>query len=292
MNEPRLEPGVRRGHVLVIQVGSLCVCDGRNLNILRHCQTVYIDGTFRVCPRPYTQLLVIVGNFHGYGLPLVHALIGQRTVGHYRQVLQAVCRRTRELTHHRWRPTLVVTDFEIGLQNAVQTEIPTADVRGCYFHFSQALWRKIQEIGLSNAYINNDRVKALVRKVMALGYLPLPLVRLNYNLLLQERGTRRQMRRTPALQEFLQCVSLTYVDRGATFNIPSWNVFKRGMEQRTNNIVESIHRAFSGAVQVRHHMFWNFLRHLKDQQAITEQRITAARNGNAPPPRNRKWRDL
>ncbi|KAH3832105.1 hypothetical protein DPMN_105382 [Dreissena polymorpha] len=35
------------------------------------------------------------------------------------------------------------------------------DIKGCAFHFGQALWRKCQEIGLSTAYESRDREAVL-----------------------------------------------------------------------------------------------------------------------------------
>ncbi|KAL8592621.1 hypothetical protein ACOMHN_026551 [Nucella lapillus] len=45
-------------------------------------------------------------------------------------------------------------------------------------------------------------------------------------------------------------------------------------------------------VSVRHPSLWTYIWHLKDQQARAEQQMTAAANGEAPPSRRRKWRQL
>ena len=54
----------------------------------------------------------------------------------------------------------------------------------------------------------------------------------------------------------------------------------------------AFHRAFNDAVQIRHPPLWSFLRHLKDHQTVTEETVTRARRGEAPPRRRRKWRLL
>ncbi len=46
------------------------------------------------------------------------------------------------------------------------------------------------------------------------------------------------------------------------------------------------------AVVVKHPSLWTFIRHLKDRQAIVEGSLDAARRGDEPPPRRRKWRNL
>ena len=47
---------------------------------------------------------------------------------------------------------MVVTDFEKGLMNAVESELNDVTVAGCFFHWKQALQRKIGELGLASRY--------------------------------------------------------------------------------------------------------------------------------------------
>ena len=42
----------------------------------------------------------------------------------------------------------VLSDFEQALINALRLNFPTAEHRGCYHHYSQAIWRKVQALGL------------------------------------------------------------------------------------------------------------------------------------------------
>ena len=44
----------------------------------------------------------------------------------------------------------VVADFESG----VKSRLPQVTLRGCAFHWGQAVWRKIQELGLQVSEIN------------------------------------------------------------------------------------------------------------------------------------------
>lgn len=57
-------------------------------------------------------------------------------------------------------------------------------------------------------------------------------------------------------------------------------------------VVSAYHHAFGETVQVRHPSLWTYIWHLKNQQARAEQQMTAAANGEAPPTRRRKWRQL
>ena len=120
---------------------------------------------------------------------------------------------------------------------AVETEFPRARISGCYFHFTQSLWRHVQQLGLASLYRQNTELKKLIRLVMALGFLPVLLVRQNFILLHQRRRTRRLARRHPEVDDWLTYVYQTYINNAA-FPIPVWNVYDRSVNSRTNNHVE------------------------------------------------------
>ena len=109
----------------------------------------------------------------------VLCLMAGRTVGHYRRLLAHVKQEDRRLTGRRWRPRLVISDFGNEFLIALQTELRRTQVRGRYFHFTQSLWRRIQAIGLALMYNNSWRLRACLRKFMAIGYLPVAVVRNN-----------------------------------------------------------------------------------------------------------------
>ena len=43
---------------------------------------------------------------------------------------------------------------------------------GCFFHFGQCIWREIQSLGLQNKYINDEKFRINVKKLMGLAYVP------------------------------------------------------------------------------------------------------------------------
>jgi len=41
-----------------------------------------------------------------------------------------------------------MVDFEATVWEAIRAEFTDTTIKGCTFHFSQAIWRKVQEVGL------------------------------------------------------------------------------------------------------------------------------------------------
>ena len=41
-----------------------------------------------------------------------------------------------------------LTDFEVAVHNAIRQVIPGIIIKGCFFHFTQCVWKKAQTTGL------------------------------------------------------------------------------------------------------------------------------------------------
>ena len=111
-----------------------------NMEIIERWSNIYIDGTFRSAPQPYVQLLTVHGEVNGRVVHCASALMAEKTIASYRQVFQTLKLKVREVTrNNNWQPRYGITDFELALITAFETEFPRARIRGCYFHFSQSL---------------------------------------------------------------------------------------------------------------------------------------------------------
>jgi len=64
----------------VSQWGLAILTMSRLLRALARSDCVYIDGTFRTAPHPYTQFVTVHGLYHGFVVPLVFCLLTGKTV--------------------------------------------------------------------------------------------------------------------------------------------------------------------------------------------------------------------
>lgn len=96
---------------------------------------------------------------------------------------------------------------------------------GCYFHYCQALYKQIQLLGLSTAYLDEEDIRLSCRSAMALALLPIELIPEAAQLLEDE---------SPAeMAEFFKYFKYQWLTR-----MPQkyWNVST--LEFRSNNFCE------------------------------------------------------
>ena len=73
----------------------------------------------------------------------------------YEKMLEMLLETTRELQIELC-PEEMFLDLEVSVHAALSSTWPACKIRLCHFHFSQAWFRKIQELGLTAEYKNND----------------------------------------------------------------------------------------------------------------------------------------
>jgi hypothetical protein len=83
--------------------GILLFATPENLEGLSRCTDVYVDGTFRTCPSPYSQFFTVHGKYRNRVIIFVSYLVTGKNTGQYRQILQTLKLKIRQLTGHRWR---------------------------------------------------------------------------------------------------------------------------------------------------------------------------------------------
>ena len=241
---------------------------------------------------PYLQFFTIHGEVNDHVLKLASGLLSTKTTAAYEEVFQSVGNRIQALTGQMWVVREMVTDFETAIMNAAENIFPGIQVNGCYFHFAKALWHKVQQIGLAQAYRQDANIRMFIRKVMAIGFLPLNIVRLNWNGLRNSHQTRALTQLYPALRRFIVYFQNTWMNRNGAFRPARWNVWGRPMEYRTNNAVESYNRAWNWFVATRRPSIWHFITKLKQRQTLHQVQVNNMQAGVPAPRRQRKWRKL
>ena len=128
-----------------------------------------VDGTFKVATKCWKQVFIMLAEFRGVYLPVAFGLLPDKTETSYKVfvilLMEAVKEINVKITMKR-----VMVDFELAIHLALVTLFKT---RGCYFHFTQAVWKRVQGCGMVKQYIDDSKFQAFVRCVAALPFLPL-----------------------------------------------------------------------------------------------------------------------
>ena len=63
-------------------------------------------------------------------------------------------------------------DWELAERNAWRKNFDEP-LDGCLFHFGQANWRRVQQIGFSVEYVENGKIRLFVWHVLSMSHVPL-----------------------------------------------------------------------------------------------------------------------
>ena len=258
---------------------SLIFTTEQNLRLLSQSTTVFMDGTFKSCPRLFSQLYSIHGSYRDHVIPLVYCLLCEKSRATYHAVFNKIRDRMAELDL-TFSPATFITDFESAIIPALQHNFPASTHQGCYFHFTQAIWRQVQTTGLQQAYDSDERVYSSVRGLITLAFLPLITIRPAF----------QELENEPIVEEnHLLAALFTYFKQTwlGQFPLKLWNIYHAA--NRTNNRVEGWHSKLNRYVKKSHPNIYELLTELKKEQASTELTVHRARLGAAPPGRRPEY---
>ena len=243
-----------------------------------------MDATFRVVPTcfPRGQLLNLMIEYQGHVLPVAHFIMSGRTEGLYIAAMQAFKEKVLDIN-----PLHAMADFETAIKNALILVFPNIDVRGCRFHFGQAVMKKLKSVGLQTDYLNTPAVKKWGKKYVALCTLPERYIPDELTKLQNETAAYPNIFTKKKMQNFEKY----FVQYWMVKKTPScFSTF--GLTRRTNNAVESLHSQMQRSIST-HRSLWRFLEELV-QHVIgpTETMVHAIDAGNNPREPTRKKRML
>lgn len=163
-----------------------------------------------------------------------------------------------------FHPKHLYCDFEQAIFNSFSSIFPDIRIHGCYFHYTQSLYRKIQNIGLENLYKSGHSFRYFSKGLMILPLIPLECLDASFSVLYSrlERGDQK-------IDEFVNYYLQTWLNSNAMFNRRIWNHCYNYI-CRTNNFVESFHAKLKKIVKINKPNIFDLINHLKSVQTNSE----------------------
>lgn len=200
---------------------------------------LHMDGTFQAMPKMgLAQLFIIHAQHEGTLFPLAYFLMTSHTKKAYLAAFRGWASVFGAI-----HPSSVMADYEDSLRAAVREMWPSAAIRGCWFHFAQAIFRMAKKLGVSLVPADMN----LVMMAMTLPLLP-------------------QAKVAEGMQFVQSQMSGASGKKFGLYLKEQWgqkNISVFGFEARTNNLAESFHRNLMRHIKVAHPGVWAFVDHLR-----------------------------
>ena len=190
-----------------------------------------MDGTFDTAPLFFVQIFTIHVFVGEKLIPLIYCLMARKSREAYKKLFRVLKDKAIENQVHL-EPQFITIDFESGLIPAINSEFPSVEIHGCYFHFCQAIHRKIRHVGLALSYQENPQIRLTTRMLMALAFLPSNMIHLGFTEICNSTPENIRLE----MEQVLNYMSVQWLPENT---VRLWNVY--GLDRRTNNDLEGWH---------------------------------------------------
>ena len=249
----------------------------------------YVDGTFKISPRLFSQVYIIMTQKFRGVIPVLYALLPNKQRVTYSRLFTMIkeCEPTVN-------PKSIICDFEIAAFLAIKENFPHVEVKGCFFHLSQNMQKHIASLGLSSRYNNDSQFSLKVNMILALAFVPVEHIDSYIDVLSDELSPEHM----PVLN-WLEDNYIGRLNRGGNcrraplFPMEMWNLYFRTLnhEDKTNNHAEAANRRLQMELGMEHPTLWKFIKALKKIQKGRDCYLESLIAGNSPAAKLQKYRD-
>lgn len=171
-------------------------------------------------------------------------------------------------------PSEFLTDFEMALRNAIRNRYPEAVLRGCWFHFCQALRRKSIRLGLHRLIKSDRDAKGAHRQLMCLPLLPNDNIIPGFDALMNEAKHLGIYRRMKDYFRYVRDYWLKVVHNKNPLSLCN-------VPMRTTSSVESLHSK-NHKIFPKHPHIFKFMECLKELENEKTQDMRRLMTGMPP----------
>lgn len=261
MNHSCIPEGFLRTDINDGQARHVIFATAHQLQYLCNAVTWYVDGTFKIVKLPFTQMfsvhVFVKAGLCQIQIPVAFVMMSGRSSPDYVSVFKALLELVPQAKVQR-----IVLDFEKAVWSALygmmeRDEFPRVTIKGCFFHFTQAVFRRIQNLGMKTQYARDLGTKDICRRMMSLPLLPIECV----PDIFRQLKKRCDDSGIESLQKFGEYMRKNWID--GWFSPATWVCFMELV--RTNNHVEGYHRGLNSRVNGAHVNFYSLIQVLHEE---------------------------
>ena len=260
----------------------------RSMAFLRDSEHWFMDGTFASAPLQFAQLYTVHAYKENRNVVCAYGLLPNKRADTYVEFLNEI-----EMQTNNAIPDSIMIDYEAGMIRAIDQVFPYSPARGCLFHLSKSVFRKVQSLGLQPLY-NNDLVfRENIRMLSAISFVPTQDIVATFDELAQHCGNAEQ----PVL-DYFETNYIGELRRGRRlpplFQHALWNVNTRVHDDlpRSNNHLEGWHNRFSSMFHGAHPPIWDFIESLQRDSALNHMVLGHIAAGAPAPPQKLVYRNV
>lgn len=248
-----------------------CSAEGKEqLKVLKH---FFMDGTYKACLKCFKQIYGIHGDIGSDSnnsniVPLAFAFMTHQTEKAYSILFNLIKSQVPE-----WRPMKVTIDFEQAAMKALSKM--ELEIKGCHYHYSNALLRKAKDLQL----LKDKDNKRIVFLCINLPFLPHHLIGDGWDYV------QNQMKDDDKSIHIFKKYFQDYWMKDEFTKM--WCLF--GEQHRTNNAVEGWHHALNTNVNKNEVQLLQILHILREESSLAAFRVNQLQKfGKHTQPKRRK----
>ena len=282
-----------------------------NLGFLAGRTTMFVDISYSLAPTIFKQITVIQTLLGSDVIPLVYAFSSGDKAEMYEELFTVILSKCEALNLSLLNINEFVIGYNVDCYNVVKRLFGNdIVVRGRFYHLSQLIWHRIQEVELTALCQESELFRLICCELVALAFLPVNEV---WNGMLHIKDTllNEFALRENAYKENVQSL-VAFFDQlfisgeikakqkingdlelhqiPPLFPIESWNLFEKVLtdDPKENNVLETCATNFSYLVGQTKPAVFKAIRNLKLEENLVSEKIKSFNKGYLPPRRVRK----
>ncbi|KAL8587321.1 hypothetical protein ACOMHN_045568 [Nucella lapillus] len=197
-------------------------------------------------------------------------------------------------------PQLFFSAVHHSSKAAIISAFPHIEVRGCFFHLCQSIWRKTQDLWLRVTYTDDEDTRLYCRMLASLAFLSPEKITGHFEKLQEDMSERDMDPRLGELYDYFEDNYVGRLRRGRRrdanptrapprFALEFWSVCDRNQVDlpRTNNKLEGWHMGLQSMFDGPNPSIWKFIAGIQKEQSL-QHSVKIQMEGGHPGPTSKK----